>query len=510
MSGEADEKARELERRAAQWMDMPRGCIEEREAAEEFYRKQIMPLLKDVFIRREHGKVAKEYEGLFLSVGDSYAPLVLSIATLRPKRVCFLVTEQSRRYLDIIVDMTGLRPSAYDVRDVDKDNPLQIYQAIKDVYQKWGRPANVALDFTGGTKAMSGGSAMAGGVIGADLVYIASSRYISDLRCPYPGSEHLEFIPNPYEVFGDLEEAQALELMRKHDYAGARRIFSRLTEVVPEPRRYRVLELLAQAYEEWDNLELDRAAEHLGEVIRLVRQYGQEQRGFVLQSRLGQLERQREALELLRGGLKALRNAARRGGRTAVEVLGREEFVRALMGTLYCNALRREQQNKLDMAALLLYRLLELVEQAALAGYGLDTAAPDYSKVAAVRPDELAAGFAKLRAKVYRESYVPASLPAPISLVDGYIVLAALEDPVTRDLDWNRLRGLVEQRNFGIFAHGFEFVKERNYAEFKGLVRELADRYLERFGTSLDELKDTLGFVTVLTERTGSVAEQGE
>ncbi len=38
-----------------------------------------------------------------------------------------MVTEQSRQYLDIIVEMTGLRPSAYEVKDVDKNDPLQIY-----------------------------------------------------------------------------------------------------------------------------------------------------------------------------------------------------------------------------------------------------------------------------------------------------------------------------------------------------------------------------------------------
>lgn len=497
MLGVINEKALELERRAEEWRKMSREGDKERNEAERFYREQIMPLLKGIFIRRESSKVVKEYEGLILSVGDSYAPLVLSVATLRPKKVCFLATEQSRQYLDIIVEMTGLRASAYEVKDVDKNNPLQIYQAIKEIYLKWGRPANVALDFTGGTKAMSGGSAMAGAVIGADLVYIASSWYIPDLRCPYPGSEHLEFIPNPYEVFGDLEEAQALELMRNHDYTGARCIFSRLTKAVPDPRKYQVLELLTQAYKKWDNLELDEAREHLAEVIRRVRQYGQEQGNFVLHDRLEQLERQREALDSLCGDLKALRDATRGRSQSTVAVLSRREFVKALMGTLYCNALRRENQNKLDMAALLLYRLLELVEQAALAAHGLDTAAPDYSKLSGVQRDELLGRFKKLHAEVYKRRSVPANLPTPISLVDGYMILAALEDPLARNLEWNRLRGLVEQRNYGIFAHGFDFIKEKNYSEFKILAQEVTNRYLKRFTTTLNELEEFSRFITI-------------
>ncbi len=90
--------------------------------------------------------------------------------------------------------------------------------------------------------------------------------------------------------------------------------------------------LLAQAYKEWDNLELDKAPEHLAEVIRLVRQYGQEQGDFVLHDRLEQLERQLEALELLRGDLGALRVATRCRSQSTVAVLSRGEFVKALIG----------------------------------------------------------------------------------------------------------------------------------------------------------------------------------
>jgi len=475
---------------------MPRNTLAEHEVAEAFYLDRIMPLLKEVFVEREGHKVHREYEGLIMSVGDSYPPLVLSVVTLRPRRVCFLYTEQTEPYLDTIVILTGLRPSQYDKKKVVKDDALGIYQAIKDVYESWGRPASVAVDFTGGTKVMSTGAAMAGVIINADFVYIASSRYSSRLRRPYPGSESLEFISNPYEVMGDLEEAQGLELMRLHDYAGARRVFARLRERVPEPRRYEVLELLARACEEWDNLELERAETHLGELIGLVGRYGRTGRDFVLWERLAHLDQQHRALRTLREGLEQLRGAVRREGGTAAEVLSRKEFVQALMGTLYCNALRREEQNKLDMAALLLYRLLELVEQAALAGYGLDTAAPDYS-VVDMGADELAARFTGLRAGVYGREAGAQGLPARISLVDGYVLLAALGDPLTENLDWQRLRGLVDQRNFGIFAHGFDFIRRKDYEAFKKLVRELVDRYLERFGTDLARLAERFGFVSL-------------
>lgn len=44
----------------------------------------------------------------------------------------------------------------------------------------------------------------------------------------------------------------------------------------------------------------------------------------------------------------------------------------ALLGSLYANALRREAQGRYDVAALLLYRCLELMSQRRLAGLGID------------------------------------------------------------------------------------------------------------------------------------------
>jgi len=536
LSSGKKEAAQELSLLAAQWEKMPRGSQEERNAVEQFYREKIMPLLVETFVARERPKITKKYDGLILSLGESYQPLVLSIATLKPKRVFFLVTEKSRRYLDVVVELTGLKPSVYDFALVDKDNPLQIYEAIKNIYQKWGCPDRIALDFTGGTKAMSGGSAMAGGMIGADMVYIASSRYLSDLRIPYPGSEHLEFIPNPYQVFGDLEEARALDLMAKYDYAGAGRIFAQLARAVPDPRRYGVLQMLARAYEAWDNLNFPAAASAMEEVIARVRQYGQGHRGFILFDRLSRLEEQRQALALLAGKMEDLRRATRRGRHRdqgkALILLTQQDFIQALVATVYSNALRREEQGKLDMAALLLYRLLEMMEQAALAAYGLDTAEPDYGCLAGMKPgqlpqggadacplagllpggdknhpapslgregkprtlDELRERYGAIRTRIFKKEEPP-SLPAPISLFNGFLLLKALDDPLTVDLNLPRLNGLVEKRNFSIFAHGFDFIADEDYREFKQMVEEIADRFLRARGGSLKKLAEKYRFI---------------
>lgn len=490
-------KEEELKLCGNRWQNLPRTTAEERNQAEDYYCQEIMPLLIDIFAAKEQSKVQKHYDGMILSLGTSFEPLVLSIMTLQPDKVCFLCTDASRKYLDPVIHFTGLPPSRYEVRRVDKDNPLQIYQAIKEVYQEWGQPQNIAVDFTGGTKSMSGGSAMAGGLIGADMVYVASSNYLANLRRPFPGSEHLEFIPNPYQVFGDLEEERALKLMVQYDYSGARRIFENLEKQVPDPRRYSVLSLLCRAYEAWDNLDIIEARENMAKLLVKMRQYAVLQKDFVLAEKLPSLEFQFEALNVLekyiKGLCKSIKPRKRHESISLVEMFNKKDFVLALMFTLYCNALRREAQGKFDMASLLLYRLLELFSQVRLAARGLDTVTPDYT---VLNGKELLATL-NARYKKYNNYHPFHSLPEHISLFQGHMILSALGDEIAKGVDLEILRGQVKARNYNIFAHGFDFIDAQTCAKFRRLVESVLECFLSIWEKKISDLESLYRFIEI-------------
>lgn len=485
----------ELKTRGLRWQNWSRTTEDERNKAEDYYINEVMPLLIELFIVRERPKVQKKYQGMFLSLGTSFEPLVLSISALQPEKVCFLYTEKSRIFLDPIIHFTGLVPSRYEIRKVDKDNPLQIYKAIKEVYQEWGQPQNIALDFTGGTKSMSGGSAMAGGLIGADMVYIASSNYITNLRRPFPGSEHLEFIPNPYQVFGDLEEEKAFGLYAQFDYTGAYQIFKSLEKQVPDPRRYTVLSLLCRAYEAWDNLDIPTSRQNMSALVEKVQQYSSEDRNFILAGKLTFLERQLEALNCLEKSILELCNRLkprnREGRRTLVDMFSDQDLVLALMFTLYGNALRREVQGKYDMASLLLYRLLELISQARLAYHGLDTVKPRYSLI---NEKDLLAKL-NTRYKRYNNNRTFHFLPDHISLFQGYMTLAALDDELTKKISLDLIRQQVNARNYNIFAHGFDLINADRCQKFKEVVKNVLKSYLLILGLDISALEERYRFV---------------
>lgn len=103
----------------------------------------------------------------------------------------------------------------------------------------------------------------------------------------------------------------------------------------------------------------------------------------------------------------------------------------------------REQQGKYDMATLLFYRLLEMIEQRRLSHYNLNVSKMDYDNIkynlkntpemGQCQKDER---FLVLKNKVHaikQELFgknAGAYLPEQISLLEGFILLYALEDSI--------------------------------------------------------------------------------
>ena len=64
-----------------------------------------------------------------------------------------------------------------------------------------------------------------------------------------------------------------------------------------------------------------------------------------------------------------------------MDILKTKEVITALMFTMCQNGLIREQQEKYDMATLLFYRLLEMIEQRRLATYNLFVSKMEYGEI---------------------------------------------------------------------------------------------------------------------------------
>ncbi len=481
-----------LREKTQEWMQLERKTIEQRKLAETFYDENLMDLIVEDFVERNQAQVFEEVKELVVSVGTSYEPIVLSIKLFKPERILFLCTKTSEVVLEKIVSYCNLKAHEYEKRRVNETDPLDIYREIKDIYLAWNKPDKMYIDFTGGTKAMSVAAAMAGAMIDVQLVYVGSNDYLVDFRKPNPGSETLYFITNPLAVFGDLEIEKALVLFGQNNYAGAKEKLELLKETIPDPQIRQQLNfvyLLAKAYEAWDSLDFKPAYEYMSKLnYQLKRDHMH--RDYLLMDCFGNLNQQEKILSHMKDIPDILQE------KKNMDILQNRDKITALMFTMYQNAMTREGQKKLDMATLLLYRLLEMIEQRRLSHYNLYVSDMDYGKIKAnckrmekyadkspaEKLDMLKNDVMVIKQGVFGKPGSP-YLPDQVSLLEGYIILYAFQDPIVYQPDndnyvlLKRIRSMVYLRNNSIFAHGLGPVKESDYEKFRNFVRDLFRRY---------------------------------
>lgn len=477
----------QLKKVTEEWMQLERKTLKQRQVAEEFYEQKLMSLIEKDYIRRNRDKLIEEVECLIMSVGTSYEPLVLNIMLLKPKKILFLYTEETEATIEKIVKHCDLTASRYSKEKVEETNPLSIYREIKDSYMQWQRPDKIYIDFTGGTKAMSAAAALAGALIEVQLIYVGTTHYLPDMRKPEPGSEILVYIDNPLSVFGDLEIEKAMVLFDEFNYTGAREKLEYLMNTVPEPNIRQQLEFaahLASAYEAWDSLDFCAAEERMRTLVLRMKRDRPVHHSFLMMDYLEHFDHQLTILQ------KLSQIEGRMREEDYKQMLSDKEVMAGLIFSLYQNALVREKQEKYDMAALLFYRQLEMMEQRRLIGYNLYASRMVYQEMkdAQGKPvipeyvEALKVKLTELKRAVFGRQ-VNCYLPDQISLLEGYLLLLALGDDISkssngRHLDFiKKIRSMVYLRNNSIYAHGLGPVGKRDYEKFRDFTIEVLEKF---------------------------------
>ncbi|MCR5608720.1 MAG: TIGR02710 family CRISPR-associated protein [Lachnospiraceae bacterium] len=504
---------KELENKTKEWMELGRKTQKQRETAEAFYEHKLMKLIVESYIERNKSKVYEEVEYLIVSVGTSYEPIVLNILLLKPKQILFLYTEKTHKYLDKIVELCKLKQTMFQKRNIHETNPLDIYREIKSIYLEWRKPEKIYIDFTGGTKSMSAAAAMAGAMINIQLVYVGTEDYLTDFRKPRPGSENLYFIDNPLQIFGDLQIEQAIVLFEQGNYSGARMKFEEIKEQVPEPeirQQMEFLYLMSSGYEQWDSLDFIKASDYFKELHKKMQRDRLMHPTYALMDCFEKLSRQNDILQDMAKIPEIIAN------KKNMIILKTDKYIYPLIYIMYSNAMLREKQEKYDMATLLLYRVLEMIEQKRLANYGLYVSDMQYQSVIyneekhkdylvvseAERLTKLKESVFKVK-KILFGKFASDFLPDRVSLLEGFVILFALRDEICimktgKNLDkLRRIRSMVYLRNNSIFAHGLGPVSYDDYKKFRNFVTEILKEFSEIEGINHEQYYDMVRFVTL-------------
>jgi CRISPR-associated protein (TIGR02710 family) len=168
----------------------------------------------------------------------------------------------------------------------------------------------------------------------------------------------------------------------------------------------------------------------------------------------------------------------------ALVTLTNPQAILALLGTLHAAALRRSDQKRYDFAALFRYRCLELMSQHRLATAGILSNKPIYNQIN-IPPEPGKTSKAILNNRFQKKQGIigrkqPTGLPKySISLFDGYLILAALDDPLVHGIDLLQIERRTKARNLSVLAHGYQLIGESEYDTFAEIVDVIIDRLFD-------------------------------
>lgn len=240
----------------------------------------------------------QEIKCLFVLVGTTVEPLLLSILTLRPlEKLVLIYSSESKKQKNIIENTLFQKPGSsliqkkwlYDekaklfieqaknknnyIKDapITETTPEKVFAAIKSRIGSY-QANEIGVDITGGKKSMVGGGFLAASINNFHLFYVDFDEY-KDSQ-PVQGTEFIHILPNPFDIYNVREESLILELWERQDFDAVinvvRQTIEKLTEdkakeygLEKERNRLIQIQTAANCYREWSKFNYSEAKNHI-------------------------------------------------------------------------------------------------------------------------------------------------------------------------------------------------------------------------------------------------------
>jgi len=248
------------------------------------------------------------YDVLITLVGFSLEPLLHTICTIKPKSKIYLIcTENTRRLNGLIaiesfmeefikngklklndrssekLSMPGYQNPEIEIipREVSAIFSESAIGSIKEILQD-EHGQKVALDITGGKKSILAGAYALAAFYSLDTYYVDYEEFDTDkTRKPVPGTEFLNQVFNPLELYILREEKVLRELWRSQNYSACVELLEKmknslkknqphkeLFDLGKKPQQIASLLQVASLYAAWDHFEYQKANGLKGDFTR--------------------------------------------------------------------------------------------------------------------------------------------------------------------------------------------------------------------------------------------------
>ena len=381
---------------------------------------------------------------LIISLGTGIGPgsaqslagaVAFSVNSSGTDKVLFVVSRESReKLLPLVLQQTSTNHEVCEIDDPEDIN--QIYNKLAPSFKEMrSEYMSLVVDYTSGTKAMTGAMAILGSIYEADaLSYVTGQRHQGVV---VTGTEKLLTL-RPFHIIAEKRIGEAINFFNHCQFDVAVLIISQMVKTAPLPgimERITPLKSVSQAFSLWDRFDHKAAFEELKKVDLPA---FDDNKAF-----LGKL----------------------------LHTDKREPY---LIADLLSNARRRgEIEQNYDDAVGRLYRVTELIAQYQLKSYGIeDTGDVPKDKIPTSLRGELGTGDAKVK----------------VGLHTSYRLLAAHGDKVGQRYQEDRLlQDLLRRRNTSILAHGLKPVEQKDYLDLRDAIIPYAKEAVPSVDTLMSE-----------------------
>lgn len=403
---------------------------------------------------------------LILTVGGSDAPIVNCIKNYQPNYVVFLCTgdengkKGSKKIIangpivkkerpckmcdhedvtkkDCVVDQCALGSDDYSIHVVPHDEPNMCYEtAFKLIKHYTSEGHEVIVDYTGGTKSMSVGLAVAAMEFPQSKLSVVKGVR-QDLDRIKDGMEVVSKLPS-HAVFAQRQKRLCMDLISQHNYAGVVRILEELSTLgfVDDEKEFNRLLILCRSFAAWDKFDYYKAADMMSVYSSdpLITEYY-------------------AALRQICAALEWYRDWAP-GDKKPPPVF-------MLIYDVLLNAERRADQGHYDDAVSRMYRALEMYGQ-----FCLRTGEPQLTS------EDMDVSLIPEQHREYYERKRGIGGRIQIGLIDDYELLALLGHPVNQVWENCRvqIKGVLNNRNDSFLAHGMTPVPYEEYTNMKNII----------------------------------------
>lgn len=398
---------------------------------------------------------------LIATIGGSEGPVIASIIHYKPKKIVFIVSNDSQSKVETViagVNKTGndyrLESHEYFLLKIEDHQNLEkclenMRNGLEVEVRKWselGDDYQVVVDFTGGTKTMSAGLVLVAQNWNCLFSYVGGNeRTKNSVGIVVEGKEQIINNFNPWIVLGYSDVEKFLTLFNDKFFHAASDLISKtIVSVFSKSRKNQLqsLNLLSNAMADWDSFNHPSALNNL-------KNFNDRQNDFIaLFGKDTYLSLKKTCLDPIQNWLLGFQE-----NKVNIEIIC----------DLYMNGCRRHEQGRYDDSVARFYRCTE-----ALAQYVLFSRheIEDTAKV----PINVLRMIPGIQVPTTSEDF------CKIGLQDAFKLLNSKNEPIGQkfmDLRMHQRESILNTRNSSILAHGFNIVRKSSSETFRAQLLQL-------------------------------------